>query len=180
MTDLNDIIEEALYLLESWERGADADEYVTNIWHLRQIFDVYKKSQNVESALNGLAETSRDIEPEDEDMYTKQENVYTSEECVHKNDISATADKTEISATADSKEIERLNVEVKRLQDLADYRLKLLMKMPENKPWVGLTDEEIEKIVDMNTSDDGGFDIFCDGHSIASAVMDKLKERNNG
>jgi len=56
-------------------------------------------------------------------------------------------------------------------------------KCPDETPkkeWVGLTDEEIEKIVDMNTSDDGGFDIFCDGHSIASAVMDKLKERNNG
>jgi len=50
MTDLNDIIEEALYLLESWERGADVDEYVMDIWHLRQIFDVYKKSQNVNTS----------------------------------------------------------------------------------------------------------------------------------
>ena len=61
MTYINDVINEALYLLEEWERGADVDEYVTNIWHLRQIFDVYKKSQNVESAPNGLAETSQDV-----------------------------------------------------------------------------------------------------------------------
>jgi hypothetical protein len=48
------------------------------------------------------------------------------------------------------------------------------------REWVGLTDEEIKKIVDINTSDEGGYDIFCDGHSIANAVIDKLKERNNG
>jgi len=48
------------------------------------------------------------------------------------------------------------------------------------REWVSLTDEEIEWIVDLNTSDDGGFDIFCDGQGVARSVMDKLKERNNG
>jgi hypothetical protein len=65
MTDINKDIEDALYLLEAWERGADVDDYVLNLWYLRQSLDAYKKSQNVESALNGLAETSRDIEPEE-------------------------------------------------------------------------------------------------------------------
>ena len=46
------------------------------------------------------------------------------------------------------------------------------------KPWVGLTDDEIEKIVDLNTSDDGGFDIWCDGIAVAHIVCAKLKEKN--
>ena len=48
----------------------------------------------------------------------------------------------------------------------------------DTKQWIGLTDDEIESIVDLNTTDDAGYEIFCDGHSIASAVIDKLKERN--
>ena len=46
------------------------------------------------------------------------------------------------------------------------------------KPWVGLTNDEIEKIVDLNTSDDGGFDIWCDGIAVARIVCAKLKENN--
>ena len=46
------------------------------------------------------------------------------------------------------------------------------------KPWVWLTDDEIEKIVDLNTSDDGGFDIWCDGIAVAHIVCAKLKEKN--
>lgn len=49
---------------------------------------------------------------------------------------------------------------------------------PPRKPWVGLTDDEIEKIVDLNTSDDGGFDIWCDGIAVAHIVCAKLKEKN--
>jgi hypothetical protein len=118
--DINSkLMQDAMYLLAVWERGAEADDYVMDLWHLRQKFDVYAKSQNVN----------------------------TSDKRVYASGISATSDKSEILATAD-------------------------------KTWVGLTDEEIEKIVDMNTSDDGGFDLFCDGHSIADAVIDKLQELN--
>ncbi len=46
------------------------------------------------------------------------------------------------------------------------------------KPWQGLTDDEIKKIVDLNTSDDGGFDIWCDGIAVARIVCAKLKELN--
>ena len=46
------------------------------------------------------------------------------------------------------------------------------------KPWVSLTDEEIESIVDANTEDDAGFDIFCYGHGVARAIETKLKEKN--
>jgi hypothetical protein len=53
-----------------------------------------------------------------------------------------------------------------------------LYTAPPKREWVNLTDEQIEKIVDMNTRDDGGFDLFCDGHSIASAVINKLQELN--
>jgi hypothetical protein len=69
-------------------------------------------------------------------MSTKPENIDTSEERVKETDKSI------------HEEIERLKAEIKRLQDLAEYRLKLLMQMPENKPWVGLTDEEIKGILD--------------------------------
>ena len=136
------------------------------------------------------------------DMFTKSQNVDTSANRVYASDISATSDKSGISDKADeqaerkpvksfsggvpwyatdapiNEEIEMLKAEIKRLQDLAEYRLKLLMQMPENKPWVGLTDEEIEKIVGLNTSDDEGYDIFCDGQGVAKAVEAKLKERN--
>ncbi len=84
--------------------------------------------------------------------------------------ISATTDKAEISATADNKEIERLKVEVKRLQDLAEYRLKLLMQMPENKPWVNLTDEEIDYLEDA--IDPAMYRVF------ARRIEAKLRERN--
>jgi hypothetical protein len=56
--------------------------------------------------------------------------------------------------------------DVKHWKDLAEYRLQLLMKMPENKPvmrmlskgeepptkreWVGLTDEEIKKVFEAD------------------------------
>jgi hypothetical protein len=53
-----------------------------------------------------------------------------------------------------------------------------LYTAPPKREWVNLTDEQIEKIVDQNTSDDGGFDIFCDGHSIARLVMAKLQDLN--
>lgn len=44
--------------------------------------------------------------------------------------------------------------------------------------WVGLTDDEIEIIVDANTEDDAGYDIFCDGQGVAKAIEAKLKEKN--
>lgn len=55
------------------------------------------------------------------DMSKKTQNVDTSEKCVHESDKSI------------HEEIERLKAEIKRANKLADYRLKLLMQMPE--PW---------------------------------------------
>jgi NADH:ubiquinone oxidoreductase subunit E len=37
--------------------------------------------------------------------------------------------------------------EIKHWKDLAEYRLQLLMKMPKQKKWVNLTDEEIAQAV---------------------------------
>lgn len=65
-----------------------------------------------------------------DDMSTKSQNIDTSEERVHEIDKSI------------HEEIERLKAEIKRANELAEYRLKLLMQMPENKPWVSLTDDE--------------------------------------
>lgn len=51
-------------------------------------------------------------------------------------------------------------------------------EVSQQREWVGLTDDEIEKIVDLNTLDDGGFDIWCDGIAVAHIVCAKLKEKN--
>jgi hypothetical protein len=46
------------------------------------------------------------------------------------------------------------------------------------KEWVGLTDEEIELIVDKHTTDESGYDIWCDGHGVAKEVETALREKN--
>jgi hypothetical protein len=46
--------------------------------------------------------------------------------------------------------------------------------------WVGLTYEEVKKIVDLNTDVDYGYDIWCNGRAVARDVEAKLKEKNNG
>jgi len=46
------------------------------------------------------------------------------------------------------------------------------------KPWVGLTDEEVEKIINDNTQDDQGYDIWCSVKGVAEMVEALLKERN--
>jgi hypothetical protein len=53
-----------------------------------------------------------------------------------------------------------------------------LYTAPAKREWVSLSDIEINKIVDLNTSDDGGFDIWCDGLAVARIVCAKLKELN--
>ena len=59
---------------------------------------------------------------------------------------------------------ERLEVENKRLQELANYRLTLLTKMPSD--WVPLTDQEINDCLTFN------FETICRN------VEAKLKEKN--
>jgi hypothetical protein len=46
------------------------------------------------------------------------------------------------------------------------------------KRWVGLTDKQVKKIVDKNTTDDYGYDIWCNGKAVARDVEAKLKEKN--
>jgi transcription antitermination factor NusA-like protein len=88
-------------------------------------------------------------------MYTKPENIYKS---IHE-------------------EIERLKAEIKRSNELAEYRLQLLMQMPENKPWVELTDEEVDEILD----DVIGFNsCFGPETAFARAIEAKVKEKNHG
>ena len=63
---------------------------------------------------------------------------------------------------------EELEAEIKRLQELADYRLRLLTKMPSQ--WVGLTDE------DRHNFYQGKYVISDD--DLMDAVEAKLKEKN--
>ena len=46
------------------------------------------------------------------------------------------------------------------------------------REWVDLTDDEIAKIVDDQTLDDCGYDIWCDGDAVARAVIAAFKEKN--
>jgi len=62
-----------------------------------------------------------------DDRYTKQENVYTSAERVHEIDILR---QSEREGWRYAKECES---EIKRLKELAEYRLKLLMKIHGNE-----------------------------------------------
>ena len=48
------------------------------------------------------------------------------------------------------------------------------------RKWVGLTDEEIKTIVNDNTSNSNGFEIWCNGAGVARAIQAKLKEKNGG
>ena len=47
------LVQDAMYLLGVWERGADADDYVMDLWHLRQKFDLYTKLQNIDTSASG-------------------------------------------------------------------------------------------------------------------------------
>jgi len=46
------------------------------------------------------------------------------------------------------------------------------------REWVGLTDEEVEKIVDDNTHYREGYQLWCNGMGVSSLVEALLKERN--
>ena len=52
------------------------------------------------------------------------------------------------------------------------------MAAPQKREWVGLTDEERAVIVEANTTDEHGYDIWCDGDGVARVVEAKLKEKN--
>jgi wyosine [tRNA(Phe)-imidazoG37] synthetase (radical SAM superfamily) len=93
--------------------------------------------------------------PED-DVYTKEESNDVSEECVHKY----------------AKELEE---EIHRLETSEAYRLGLLAQMPKDKPWVGMSDEEINDF-DKKLRDNGD---YCSLH-FAWGISAKLKERNGG
>jgi hypothetical protein len=68
--------------------------------------------------------------------------------------------------------------EITRLKELAEYRLKLLTKMLDEKPWVGLTDEEIDEAMDVSPPNLGGEFYYDDVQKIARAIEVKLKEKN--
>jgi len=53
----------------------------------------------------------------------------------------------------------------------------LYTRLPQRE-WVGLTEPEIEAIVNAHTTDDHGYNIRCNGHGVASAVEAKLREKN--
>jgi hypothetical protein len=70
------------------------------------------------------------------------------------------------------------NSELEGLGEEVKHDLTPLYLAPPKREWVGLTDEQIENIVNRHTTDDAGYDIFCDGRGVACEVMAKLKELN--
>ena len=61
--------------------------------------------------------------------------------------------------------------EVEHWKELAAYRLALLTKMPEDNPWIGLTDDEIRSAFHP---------LHDTGLQFARAIEAKLKEKNSG
>ena len=56
----------------------------------------------------------------------------------------------------------------------ADY---VATKAQVHKPWVGLTEEEVEQIVDGNTLG-SGYQFWCSGKGVAEGIEALLKEKN--
>ena len=52
------------------------------------------------------------------------------------------------------------------------------MPIQEKREWVGLTDEEVEQIVDDNTHYREGYQLWCNGMGVSSLVEALLKEKN--
>ena len=81
---------------------------------------------------------------------------------------------------------------IKRLLDgrievvAVEYAPYLYTAPPAQRTWVnattwrGLTDEERAVIIEANTTDDHGYDIWCDVIGVALAIEAKLKEKNCG
>jgi len=67
---------------------------------------------------------------------------------------------------------QELEAKLKRANELAKYRLKLLVQIPENKPWVSLTNDEIAQVVGSPIDE-----VYLSDFRNVEA---KLKERNNG
>jgi hypothetical protein len=65
-------------------------------------------------------------------------------------------------------------------------RIAAIKEQPAQRTWVnattwrGLTDEERAVIIEANTTDDHGYDIWCDVIGVALAIEAKLKEKNCG
>jgi uncharacterized UPF0160 family protein len=99
---------------------------------------------SVEQALDGLAETSREIEQTPDHLLrqSEREGWRYAKEC---------------------------ESEIKRLKELSECRLQLLMKMPEQKEWQGLTDEDIDDV-----TGEVGFGYI----DVSRAIEAKLRERN--
>jgi|GEM_PF-589614 len=55
----------------------------------------------------------------------------------------------------------------------------LYTSLQPQKPWAGLTEEEVEQIVDGNTLG-SGWQFWCSGKGVAEGIEAKLKEKNNG
>jgi hypothetical protein len=67
--------------------------------------------------------------------------------------------------------------EVNHWKELAEYRLALLTKMPEDSPWVGLTDDEALDVwgkSPLGETEEQGALLLC------KAIEAKLREKNGG
>jgi|AntAceMinimDraft_12_1070368.scaffolds.fasta_scaffold28548_3 hypothetical protein len=57
-------------------------------------------------------------------------------------------------------------------------RIPLYTSPQPQRPWVGLTEEEVEQIVDESTHNAEGYQFWCSGNGVAAIVEAKLKEKN--
>jgi hypothetical protein len=102
------------------------------------------------------------------------EPLYTAP--VHASDISQ--ERVDETAKREHEFEEMVKRGTKAWADTPDDWVDELRGGVEKREWVGLTDEEVKKIVDLNTEDDYGYDIWCNGRAVARDVEAKLKEKN--
>ena len=58
---------------------------------------------------------------------------------------------------------------------LESYESRYTLQLTE---WAGLTDEEVEKIVNDSTFTDYGHRVWCNGKNVSALVEAMLKEKN--
>lgn len=53
-----------------------------------------------------------------------------------------------------------------------------IIEQQNSREWQGLTEKDVDHIVNLHTSDDAGYDIWCNGAGVARAVEALLQSRN--
>ena len=154
----DNLIKDIVYLLGAWERGADAEDYAN------EIATIYHQLLHQPEQDYGFDRTA---------SHMTGEYVCTESS----NDFDPDWDTVEPYLDYISQLQEKLQG-LSKIKELADYRLKLLMKMPSECAW--LTDKELSDTYNFHYNDCASNNIdIVDFLAIARVVIARLKDKNN-